>query len=993
MPALSVGHDMMDVVTANRSVDLVGRDAELEELCSRLGIAASADGLTARTTSVLLAGDAGVGKTRLLSELRDRALTAGWHVVAGHCVDLSDSALPYLPFSEILGLLAGTLPEVAGSTLADQPVLQRLQPGRRVRTSTEHADESPLERADLFEAMHALLERAAGEAPILVVVEDAHWADQSTRDLLSFLFSRGFAAPVGLVVSYRSDDLHRRHPLRRQVAQWSRLPVVRMQLEPLGASEVRQLVHVLHPDPIAERDVADIVERAEGNAFFVEELVGAARVTGGVPADLADLLLVRLERLDDGAQQVVRTAAVAGRKVSHALLAAVSGLGEQELDEALRTAVERHVLEPVGGDAYSFRHALLAEAVYDDLLPGERVRRHAAYARVLQSGAVPGTSAELARHARLGQDVATALRASIDAGDEAMRVGGPEEASQHYELAMQLLDHPATREAAPGALGLAELAMRTADALTAAGHAHRANALLAETLQRLPAGSSDIDRGLLTSQLALSIFTIEDEGDELELARRAVALLSGGTEAQRARSLANQARILAGHLREDEARRVGAEALAMSQRLDLPRLSADILTTLASLQRHQLGDDVGDALADVIGQARSSGAVHAELRGLYGLGRFHQDRGEMDEALALFETCRARGVQIGTPWAPYSFDALVMSGSVQFVTGRWEDALRTAGQARNAPAPLVAGVLRGLEATVAAARGERVATQLVAELRPLWSGEGLVGLFAATAELELAEQSADSRGALGTYARAVEVLGAMWRDLFQARLRLAALTLGVLGTASRQESGAERIAAQATADRLLSDGRRVVAHTREDGLVFGPEALAWIQRLEAEHLRWRWLAQIDPPAPDELREAWEQTEAAFVRYGHVHELARVRARLSDVLRGLGEPELAREAGDLARAAAHSLGAQPLLGELTALGSAPVAGRAEQVGLTPRESEILALVAEGRSNGEIGQQLFIATKTVSVHVSNILAKLGAASRTEAAALARRRGLIG
>jgi DNA-binding CsgD family transcriptional regulator/tetratricopeptide (TPR) repeat protein len=991
--ALSVGHDMMDVMSTTRSADLVGRDAELEELCSRLGIVASAQGALPDPASVLLAGDAGVGKTRLLTELRDRALLAGWQVVAGHCLDLSDSALPYLPFSEILGRLTSAQPELAGSTLADQPVLQRLQPGRRVRGSTAQQDESPMERADLFEAMHALLERVALEAPLLVLVEDAHWADQSTRDLLSFLFSRGFGAPVGLVVTYRSDDLHRRHPLRRQVAQWSRLPVERIQLEPLGPGDVRQLVHALHPDPITERDVADIVERAEGNAFFVEELVGAARATGGVPADLADLLLVRLDRLDDGAQQVVRTAAVAGRRVGHDLLAAVSGLDEQELDEALRTAVERHVLESVGGDAYSFRHALLAEAVYDDLLPGERVRRHAAYARVLATGAVPGTSAELARHARLGQDFATALRASVDAGAEAMRVGGPEEASQHYELALQLLDHPGAGPAAAEDLGRAELALRTADALTAAGHAQRARALLSETLQGLPGDATDVDRGLLTSQLALNVFMMEEGGEELELAERAVKLLVGGTEAQQARSLANQARILSGHLREDEAREVGAEALAMAQRLDMPRLRADILTTLASLQRHHLGDDVRDALAEVIGQARRSGAVHAELRGLYSLGRFHQDRGEMDEALAMFETCRARGVQIGTPWAPYAFDALVMGRSVQFVTGRWDEVLRTTVEAGHAPSPVTASVLRGLVAVVAAARGQRGAAQQVADLRPMWPEEGLVGLFAASAELELAEQAGDAAQALATYDHAVEVLSAMWRDLFQARLRLATLTLGVLGTAARRESHAERTAARDTAAQLLDDARRVVSNNRDQGLVFGPEAQAWIVRVEAEHLRWRWLAQIDPPSPEELRESWQQTEAVFEAYGHVHELARVRSRLAEVLRGLGDADGARVAGDLARAAAHALGAQPLLEELTALGSGALPAREETPALTPREREILALVAEGRSNGEIGQQLFIATKTVSVHVSNILAKMGAGSRTEAAALARRRGLLG
>ena len=173
----------------------------------------------------------------------------------------------------------------------------------------------------------------------------------------------------------------------------------------------------------------------------------------------------------------------------------------------------------------------------------------------------------------------------------------------------------------------------------------------------------------------------------------------------------------------------------------------------------------------------------------------------------------------------------------------------------------------------------------------------------------------------------------------------------------------------------------------------GPEYRLWVARRTAEHLRWRWLAQVDPPSSDELVEAWRAAEAGAVLFGSVPEVAQIRVRLSGVLRSAGDPSGARVVADQARAAAHAMGARPLLAELTALGSAPAPATAvDPAVLTPREAEILPLVAEGRSNGEIGKQLFISTKTVSVHVSNILAKLDAASRTEAAAVARRRGLL-
>ena len=305
-----------------------------------------------------------------------------------------------------------------------------------------------IDKTALFEAVHALFEAAAEQQPLVVVVEDLHWADQSTRDLMSFLFTRPFSQPVALVASYRSDDLHRKHPLRAKVADWSRLQTVhRMSLEPLDAAEVRELVACLGVGSgaiLTDDEVDMVVERAEGNAFFVEELVGATAGSHdrshdrGLPADLAEVLLVRLDRLDESARQVVRAASVAGRRVTHELLAVATDLDDAALDESLRTAVERNIL--VASDRhYAFRHALLGEAVYDDLLPGERVRLHGRYAAAIGDGRARGTAAELARHAKLAHDDETALKASVQAGHEAAQVGGPDEAAQHFERALRLL--------------------------------------------------------------------------------------------------------------------------------------------------------------------------------------------------------------------------------------------------------------------------------------------------------------------------------------------------------------------------------------------------------------------------------------------------------------------------------------------------------------------------------------------------------------------------
>ena len=362
-------------------------------------------------------------------------------------------------------------------------------------------DASTIERPELFAAIHAALEQLGRSAPLLLLVEDVHWADRSTREMLSFLFSRRFDSPVAVVASYRTDDLHRRHPLRTVAAEWARLPgVTRVELARLADDDVRALVHSLHPSAMPERWVQGIVARAEGNAFFTEELLQATEGgPEGLPEALADLLLVRLDRLDDDARLVVRAAAVSGRRVPHLLLERVLRDQAVSLDAALRTAVERNVLVPMGGDGYAFRHALLAEAVYDDLLPGERVRLHAAYVDALQQGGVGGTAAELARHARLANDLVTAARASVAAGDEAMRVAGADEASRHYELALELAtDSPdVTRsigEGPDGPLDLVELTARACEAAIASGQTYRAIALARDQLRSLPASTPPMAR-------------------------------------------------------------------------------------------------------------------------------------------------------------------------------------------------------------------------------------------------------------------------------------------------------------------------------------------------------------------------------------------------------------------------------------------------------------------------------------------------------------------
>jgi DNA-binding CsgD family transcriptional regulator len=985
--------EIMGDVAGHTSRTLVGRDAELTEIASLLGVRPASgeapgqpDGSTA---NVLLSGDAGVGKTRLLTELRDVAFTEGWQVFAGHCLDFGDSALPYLPFSEVLGRMAADLPDVVDAIAGVHPALARLQPGRRVMSADEGAEPSALDRGDLFEAVHSLLEAAAERAPLLLVIEDAHWADQSTRDMLSFLFTRPFGGPVAIVASYRSDDLHRRHPLRRQVAEWSRIRVDRLQLSPLSPADVRALIAELGV-VLGETEVADIVKRAEGNAFFVEELVGAASDPGHwVPDDLADVLLVRLDRLDDNARQVVRTASVAGRRVSHEMLAAASGLDATALDEGLRQAVEMNVLI-VGEGRYAFRHALLGEAVYDDLLPGERVRLHAAYADALRGGRARGTAAELARHARMAMDLETALDASVQAGDEARAVGGPDEAAHHFQQALELLADP--RRVAGGDLDVSRLVVKAAEALVASGHADRAAAVVGDQLDRLPDDAPPAWFARMLAVRSTALAFIETDEDPADVSAEALALVPDDAPGLRAKVLGIHARSLAGMGRYQEAQGVGLDALELAEKLDLNELVSDAITTLSGLKKAGPKESLRAALVDAIARARETGALEAELRGRYMLGRSYEDWAEFDETAKWFRSGIDRGVECGVPWAPYAFESRWQLTWVLLVQGDWDGALALCDVRDQAPPPIPRALLESLRVSIEFARGADVSAELAA-LRRFWPREGGIAIHAAAVAIRQAGRRGDPAGVLAAYDDAVQVLTRIWHEWFSARIRLAAVALEALAPTVASMSAAERAAYLAHAERLHADGHTVLDRYTDPSGFWGPEGRAWVKRLDAQLLRLRWLAGIDAPPLDVLVNTWREDALHFEDFGDVHELARSRTVLAGILRASGDLAGAREVGDQARAVAHQLGAQPLLDELRAIGSAPARGDAASDALTARESEILALVAEGRSNGEIGKQLFISAKTVSVHVSNILGKLGAAGRTEAAAIARRRGLIG
>ncbi|MEN1888175.1 AAA family ATPase [Streptomyces mirabilis] len=983
----------MGGVAQTSDTPFIGRDDELARLTGVLDRARSG---TPR--AVVLSGDAGVGKTRVLTEAAAHATRTGMTVLTGHCVDLGDVGLPYLPFTEILGVLGGD--ERFAAALAAHPAVERLL-GSGSGTDTDTGS-----RLRLFEGVAGLLADAADITPLLLVLEDLHWADQSSRDLLRFLLSRGVlqnptpGSPthhLALFASYRSDDLHRRHPLRPLLAELARLPSVdRLELRPMADAEVARLVRALRTDALSDTTVRRIVDRAEGNAFYAEELLAALPgdldpAAPAMPSGLADLLLIRIEQLSDTAQQVLRTAAVAGRRVEHDLLRDAVQLPEEELESALREAVGRQLLVPGDDATYSFRHALAREAVYADLLPGERVRLHGAFAKLLAGrGHTAESAAERAHHSRESHDLADALTASLEAADHAQRVGAPAEELHHVEAALELW--PAVDPGARPRKGdPVTLTLRASAAAAHAGETHRAVSLTRAALAR---AGSDADSELAARvryTLAGNLMRVDSLKAAFTYSSEALAMIPAEppshTWVWAAATHVMAARYM-GH--DEDAERVARQALRTAEELRLADAQADLIISLVGLEDHNRRTAEGrERLREARDLARRAGNVSVEMRALFNLAIGAYESGALDECLTWLAEGLERANRSGLVSSPYALELRYLQSLILYTLGRWDECARAAAVDAERLPP-AGGFAVGPALYVALARGEEGAAE---RARALLDGpfDWMATLVAGIVLTDAAALRGDPEGAVAsvraTLASLSDGSGSERPDI---GVRLAALALSAVADAAVElrltgdEAGARRWADLATE---LVEVARSTAAKGEDGSRQGPEGLAWLARAEAEWVR----AHSGPEVA-----AWEQAVAAF-DYGDPYELARCERRLAEALLVADRREEAAERARAARDTAVRLGAVPLREELDTLirrgrfADSPSA--ADRVpALTARESDVLRLLARGRTNRQIGEELFITGKTASVHVSNILAKLGASGRTEAVAIAYREGLV-
>jgi DNA-binding CsgD family transcriptional regulator len=984
---------------------MVGRDEELGRLLALLD-----DAEDGRSVAALVSGDAGVGKSRLVGEVARLAMGRGFTVLSGHCAELGDS-VPYLPLADAFRS-AGQSTGVRDA-LSSRPALSRLLPeGGDGRVADE--DRSGLARQQMFGGVLGLLAELAATAPVLLVLEDLHWADASTRDLVTFLSRMLHRERVALIGTYRTDDLHRRHPLRPVVAELQRLPsVISVDLAPLDPSALAEHLTAAAPGRLDATRLNDIVARAEGNAYYAEELLAAClsgdpATRSALPAGLAALLLSRIEQLSDAAQRVLRAAAVAGRKADDELVRAASGLEAAEYEGAVREAVTHQLLVPDGSEGYVFRHALLREAVYGDLLPGERTRLHATMSSLLadeQRLAMPGTAAELAQHCLASHDIPGAFAASVRAGQEAERLGAPAEAHHHYDQALALWERVPEPEKTAG-MARGKLGLMSATNAADSGDYERAVHLLRRLRHLLIAqadsgGAQDVNLASRIGERLASYLMLMDDRKALteavEVARATVEATPAEPPTwQYARAVSTYAHTM---LVEDDFSAAWEQAergLDAARAADAPWVQADALVTLGFISnREGHNDEAIELLTAAHKQAREAKVLGVELRAAYHLARAHLERGDLAAGGAVAYEGTMRANQTGLGMAPYGLDVQHLHFQCHFADGKWDHAQEIADGFPVRVTSVPEAYLSSMALFIDVARGNPAAEERRAWIEPFWSTHGFDEFTARGLLAEHALWQGDTRQALAEAQVAIDADGVPPWGYSPSVIRPAAIALAARAdravqarAAGDDEAASAELAAAGELRRIAREG---AAFPKRPKFILGPEGRGWLARAEAEYQRASGANDAD---------AWRAVLDAFGP-AYVYEIARTRWRLAEALAETGHRDEAAEQWREAAQAAERLGARPLRAALDALarrariGTAPgdAPDGAVLASLTSREREVLRLIAAGRSNREIASVLFIAPKTASVHVSNILGKLGVASRTEAAAIAYREGLTG
>ncbi|HEX8630571.1 MAG TPA: LuxR C-terminal-related transcriptional regulator, partial [Catenuloplanes sp.] len=820
--------------------------------------------------------------------------------------------------------------------------------------------------------------------------------------------------------TYRTDELHRGHPLRPFLAELDRVRgVQRHELDRLDRDGTGQVLgHLLGFEPSAAT-VDIIFRRAQGNPFFVEELAATGGPTGcaDIPDTLRDLVLARIDRLPEPTQRVLRIAAVGGTRIGHDLLAQVCGLPDAELEDALRAAVAAQlvVADPDGG--YEFRHALVREAVHDDLLPGEHARLHAGYAaaidadpRLVDPARAP---AETAHHWYAAHDHPRALIAARVAATAAAQRYAYAEASSLLERVLELWEQvPDAAER----LGIDHLDLLEETALAAiqAGDHTRAFSLTRAALADIDHAAEPLRAARLLVRRG-KLIRNAGKGDGATQLREAYALLRDSADPARVELLAEIAAILTS-VEPAEGTRIAREALAAAA--DLGDLATQVAATVTfgRVCSQEISPEEGLVQTrQAVRQARAAGDLPNLIKALVNISDALFEVGRYAESAATAREGVPDADRVGVSRTTGVY-LLANHAEALVALGRWDEADACCAQVdRLDPPGILALPGLSVRARLRLARGHPAAGQLLSRAlsflgKPYLRPEDRLPLL----ELQVlgALSGGDGAGALDAAVHAVHhpdlpaQLRYAWPLLSTAARVLAVTPPAVTpSVVTPSAASATPLADVPPADVPPGGGPPAIGARSVAGTVVA----ALRRRIEelAGTLPARYPAEVACAAqvraaladgPDALP-AWQAAVAAWRADGQPYPLA---------LAQLSAAAAAASAGDRSAAAAAAEEAATIAGRLHAVPLAQAAATlARRVGLRPggggtvpgpdvltaREREVLRLVAEGHSNGRIAELLYISPKTASVHVSRIIAKLSVRNRVEAAAVAHRLGLLG
>ena len=922
---------------------------------------------------VVVTGEAGIGKSRLLDQVIEERRGDGWRVLSGGCVEVSGEPIPYAPIAAALRTLRR---EIDDATLIDD-----------IDTMLGNGAGRPRDLAELFERALSIVQRVSDSGPLVFALEDLHWADAGTLDMISFLL-RNLDGDALLLLTYRDEDWHRSPALSRLTEQLVRSrQVTRIELERLTRDELAELSTAVIGSVGTDAELDRLHERSQGNPFIAEELLVAGSDVD-VPTALHDILLARASQIDPDAEHLVRVTAVLGRPVGHDLLAAASRLDDDRLAAAVRQAVGSGLLVvDADREEYAFRHVLTQDAVRQRLLPAERRRLHAAIAEALlrdpeiQQSA--SRAAEWAAHVLASGDRAAALPALLHAARLSAGVYSYGTAWRQYHRVVDLLDANVDTDADPRAV-----LVEAADAARWSGELSTAVELAERASQ---ACTENHERAAIAERMGRYLVDAGRFADAEDAFARATELAAGVDDpALHARVAVSSARLLLLTGRYHQAIAQATAALELVAVADVPGEQGRAHTALG-MSQVLLGEvqeglkHVRDGHELVHNHGDLDDRRRADSNLSYALLIAGRTREACEVGVAGLQMMRRYGLAAAGGGALTSNTIVLLR-----MCGRWLEAEQLSDEAEAQGLPQGMALRIALSRTeLEIARGElgRAREQLD-KAHQLASAQGSTEVVADLhlAEASIALGSEDLPAAVAAVDEAMRLLSDETPRLTVRTCLLALRIEGELADrsrAARTDSGAmERITRLHTLLVTTRDGNP------------SPEISAYACTGEGEFAR-----ATRTPDPSTWAAAAEQWAA----------LERPRG-LAYCLYRQGEAELVLRRQAAAKALlgrahriAMEIGAKPILDAIESLAErarvplGDVLARAhESAGnrpqLTPRELQVLAELRAGRSNREIADKLYLSHRTVGVHVSNVLSKLNVRSRTEAVTAAAELNLL-